>query len=199
MATDTIATGTIATESMATNIATPHTTPPATATPNPEANLGALPQEIKERIFDQLMLDPGFAPSRKLYACAVDSSTRLRPLASWANFARVKRKFHASADRWLQDTHELVLVKIRWRKLVEYLDDCRTKDTEFISSTKQALAFERRGMAATTVEITGPVDSHAPLVAFVSEPKSLDKFYAIVPPVTGQIVNARHVYSSATP
>ncbi|KAK6432690.1 hypothetical protein LTR95_011134 [Oleoguttula sp. CCFEE 5521] len=153
-----------------------------------------------DQIFDQLMLDPGFAPSRRTYARAVDSSTRLRPLASWANFARMDRKFHASADRWLQDTLELVLVKIRWRKLVEYLDDCWTKERDFISNTRQVLAFETSGKVAMTLEFNTPYwDDEAPLVAFVAEAKYLEKFYMIVRLVAGQVVTLQHQYASLAP
>nr|OQO31287.1 hypothetical protein B0A51_03265 [Rachicladosporium sp. CCFEE 5018] len=200
MAANTVAIGTMATETMITDTTVPNTTPPATTAPNPQANLGALPQEIKDQIFDQLMLDPGFAPSRKSYARAVDSSTRLRPLASWANFARVNREFHVSADRWLQDTHELVLVKIRWRKLVEYLDDCWTKEPEFIGNTRQALAFEKSGKVAMTLELDTPYwGNEAPLVAFVGEAKYLERLYMIVRLVAGQTVTLRHQYASIAP
>ncbi|KAK6442493.1 hypothetical protein LTR95_001287 [Oleoguttula sp. CCFEE 5521] len=199
MAISTVAIDTTASESVVTDTITPNITPPTTTAPNPQAHLGANPQEIKDQIFDRLMLDPGLAPSRKPYARAVDSNTTLRPLASWANFARVNRKFHASANRWLQDTHELVLAQLRWRKLVEYLDDCWTQEPVFIGSTKQALAFEGRGMAVMTIEITGPVDTHAPLVAFVAESKYLDKFYTILRLVMGQVVSRRQQYASIAP
>ncbi|OQN98513.1 hypothetical protein B0A48_15774 [Cryoendolithus antarcticus] len=200
MAANTVAIDTMATESMINDTTTADTTPPAITSPNSQANLGALPQEIKDHIFDQLMLDPGLAPSRISYARAVDSSTRLRPLASWANFARVNRKFHASADRWLQDTHELVLVKIRWRKLVEYLDDCWTKEPEFINNTRQALAFEKSGKVAMTLELDTPYwGDGAPLVAFVAEAKYLERFYMIVRLVAGQTVTLRHEYASIAP